>query len=154
MDYCAYRSETNLTNDTCKCSNKKIRVGDGIIPLTMCVHCPWQNRQVDPELLRTTGTPEITVSTPEQTGPTVIQMGVNFSKAMLRQAGAALKGEERFVSTEEYQARLKVCSTCEMQKDGRCLLKSCGCFLSRKAKLSTETCNIGKWDNLSVSGVL
>ena len=59
----------------------------------------------------------------------------------------------KYVSKEEYRKRLELCNSCpdrlkatngkSLKKTSRCPL--CGCFISLKAKLSTENCPADDW---------
>ncbi|MGE0607693.1 MAG: DUF6171 family protein [Pirellulales bacterium] len=48
-----------------------------------------------------------------------------------------------FVTAEEYAARLDVCDTCKLNKDGKC--QACGCTLTRKARAAAWHCPLEKW---------
>jgi hypothetical protein len=64
----------------------------------------------------------------------------NFIKAVNKRA----KDGFRDVDQESYKERLKQCESCDSKtEDWRCL--ECGCFLTIKAKWSTEDCPRNKW---------
>jgi hypothetical protein len=47
------------------------------------------------------------------------------------------------LSTEEYQARLAICDTCDRRRENTCL--ECGCYLALKAKGRAFECPLSKW---------
>ena len=49
------------------------------------------------------------------------------------------------VSFDEYVSRLEKCGWCECLDDQKWKCKSCGCYLTKKAKMSTEKCPKEKW---------
>lgn len=49
----------------------------------------------------------------------------------------------RTVSKEEYEARLRICQTCDQRRGNRCL--KCGCHLTVKAKGRAFKCPLKKW---------
>lgn len=75
-------------------------------------------------------------------GPSTLEMAKNLGKAVVNHTLNAGKN----VSEEDYKKRLEICGGCQFHKDGRCLHKSCGCFLKRKAWWESEKCPIGKWE--------
>lgn len=152
MDFCAYRSDES--ENKCHCSNKMIKVKNGDIPISLCNGCPWQSTTINITMLRPTGSPAITVAGPEIQGPGLVQMAQNFGAAMVTQAKATLEGKETFVPKEIYEQRLEICRGCEWFKNGRCLMKSCGCFINVKARLATSSCpdDPPKWTEYHISG--
>ena len=52
-----------------------------------------------------------------------------------------IKGDH--VNQREYDTRLEICSNCKDRCGKTCCL--CGCYLSKKAKWSTESCPKNKW---------
>jgi hypothetical protein len=54
------------------------------------------------------------------------------------------------VTFEEYMLRLDKCRSCEYLEryDGSC--NKCGCYVLKKAKMSTEKCPDGKWLEKSI----
>jgi hypothetical protein len=52
-----------------------------------------------------------------------------------------LWGEE--VTSDEKQARLEICGSCELRMGKRC--GECGCYLEKKASWSSESCPENKW---------
>jgi len=147
MVNCLYRTSGS------QCSHKNVYTTNQVVNDRICSVCKFRTEKlVDENMVRNSlpqvsGIPQITVSGPEIEGPGIVQLGVNFGGAVLRQVEAGLKGEERYVSQEEYKRRMEICGGCEFQKNGRCLHKKCGCFLARKNKLSTEHCPLDppKW---------
>lgn len=51
------------------------------------------------------------------------------------------------VSTDDYQARLNICDTCDRRRANRCL--ECGCQLSIKARGRAFECPLNKWPAVS-----
>lgn len=47
------------------------------------------------------------------------------------------------VSLNEYLYRLNICNKCEHLDDWKCT--NCGCYLNKKAIMSTEKCPVEKW---------
>ena len=79
-------------------------------------------------------------------GPSLAAMAVHVAQAAGRVAIHAITGQPILLPEPAVQARLAICrSGCSHHANGRCLHRSCGCFLSRKARLATETCPEGKW---------
>lgn len=82
--------------------------------------------------------------------PSTITLAKNFGKAMLNYAKSGFK----HVTVEQYKDRLNICQgdigvkKCEHYDNGRCKHVDCGCFLSKKAWLSTENCPLGKWPKI------
>lgn len=74
--------------------------------------------------------------------PSLAQKGWNFTKAV----GNHIADGFKHVTTEELQARLKICDTCEMRDGDRCNSMNCGCILSIKAKWKSERCPLHKWN--------
>lgn len=140
IDPCIYRNNLDLENNTCYCANKMIKVQNGSIPTQLCQACPWKSTIEDPNMLRPSGFPIITVSSPG-----LVQMAQNFGKSMLKQAGATLAGKPTFVPSDVYKSRLEICGACEYFKKGRCTL--CGCNSALKTQLSTSVCpdNPPRW---------
>jgi len=54
------------------------------------------------------------------------------------------------VTFEEYVLRLDSCYGCEYLEryDGSC--KRCGCYVTKKAKMSTEKCPDGRWSEKNI----
>ena len=74
----------------------------------------------------------------------------NAVGAVGRVVKAVSQGKEVLASEDTLLERLAVCDDCPEStptelpvKDRRCA--QCGCFLSKKAKLKTEKCPMGKW---------
>ena len=49
------------------------------------------------------------------------------------------------VSINDYVYRLTVCETCKQIDKENWSCKKCGCYLDKKAKMSTENCPDDKW---------
>lgn len=76
--------------------------------------------------------------------PTLKDKIYSFAHALAKYVASGFTN----VKTEEYEARLKICETCEHNKGGVCEL--CGCNLSIKAQWATEECPMGKWPKISL----
>lgn len=61
-----------------------------------------------------------------------------FIKALIKYV---LTGEQ--VNQRLYDTRLEICSTCTDRCGKTCCI--CGCYLSKKAQWSTESCPKNKW---------
>lgn len=81
----------------------------------------------------------------------------NFSGAMFRILVQKLKGNDVYVSEEELQSRLDICSRCQYLGEKKnkyyCRAKTCGCNITKEAKwfinkagLKTENCPKGFWE--------
>jgi hypothetical protein len=79
---------------------------------------------------------------------------INASKAAGRLAKAIINNQPVLVSAEEKARRDGICLSCPHYQNGICvnitepdgtIKKGCGCTLSVKATLATETCPQGKW---------
>ncbi len=46
---------------------------------------------------------------------------------------------------ETFEARIKICGSCEHLFRPTWTCKKCGCFMGVKARLDSATCPIGKW---------
>lgn len=74
--------------------------------------------------------------------PTFAQKVFNLGGAITRIVSEGYKE----VDDDVYRARLSQCEKCEFRTpEWVCSHPSCGCYLSKKAVLSTESCPIGKW---------
>lgn len=74
--------------------------------------------------------------------PTFAQKVLNLGGAIARIAAEGYKE----VDDDVYRARLSQCEKCEFRtSEWVCSHPSCGCYLSKKAVLSTESCPIGRW---------
>lgn len=47
------------------------------------------------------------------------------------------------VSVDKYNTRMSICDTCTYRCGTKCGV--CGCYLTKKAKWSTESCPKNKW---------
>lgn len=70
------------------------------------------------------------------------QLG-SFAGAMGRWVAAGLPR----LDDDQVAARLAICGGCDQFADGRC--RVCGCWLLAKARMTTEDCPLGKWNNPS-----
>lgn len=131
---CTRRGE-KLNEDTCECfSNRIYHPMMGIAHIQTCNICPYKNMEDDPDLPK--------VDMPD--GPSLIDMAKSFSKAVAKH----VKNKMEKVTDEQYEIRMKICESCDYLKDRRCTQKSCGCFITRKAKWVSEECPIDKWPKL------
>ncbi|MBR1623596.1 MAG: hypothetical protein IJ675_06780 [Pseudobutyrivibrio sp.] len=67
---------------------------------------------------------------------------VDADTAMIEKYKAALKQQD-MVSDEEYERRLRVCTTCEKLNAGTCM--SCGCYVELRAAAKISKCPTKKW---------
>lgn len=65
---------------------------------------------------------------------------IRFIKAIIRY----IRFGQR-VSIDMYINRLILCKECEHFSNTKWTCKKCGCFLDKKAKMSTEKCPNNKW---------
>lgn len=49
------------------------------------------------------------------------------------------------VSFNQYVDRMKVCSECLMFRNDNWTCGKCGCYIDKKAKMTTESCPENKW---------
>lgn len=84
---------------------------------------------------------------PEPELPSLTDQARNFTKAMGKAAISALAGKQLKVSKQEFQKRISVCKGCLLyiQSKKRCSHPKCGCFIEKKAWLTTEECPAGFW---------
>lgn len=68
-----------------------------------------------------------------------------FIRALLRYA---IYGHFKKVEFGEYAERLNTCSKCEHINRDKWTCGICGCYLTKKAKWSTETCPTEKWNDM------
>lgn len=47
-----------------------------------------------------------------------------------------------------YVTRLNICSKCDYLKDSDWTCSKCGCYLTKKTKMSSETCPDNKWNKV------
>lgn len=65
----------------------------------------------------------------------------NFAEAMLRWGKAGFS----LVPEKELTERLNICYDCPLYDEDSNRCKECGCFVDKKARLSSESCPIDKW---------
>ena len=53
------------------------------------------------------------------------------------------------VSEDIFNNRISICSSCHLYDVNRKKCTKCGCFLDIKARWATESCPLGKWEELS-----
>jgi hypothetical protein len=80
-------------------------------------------------------------------GPSFPKMASNFGKAAVK----FIKNGCKFVTLEQYKARLEQCNKneCGFYNGSRCLHPDCGCFLSKKAWLESEDCPLELWESVN-----
>lgn len=146
---CSYKTNSN------QCQHKKVFTPNQVVNDDICNKCQFRSKLIDSGNLRQS-LPIITVSGPEIKGPSLAQMGINFTKAMVKQVESTLEGNPTFVPKEIYEARLAICRECPFHNKGRCLHGSCGCYLSNKTKLASSVCPLDppKWKEYLGSGTL
>ena len=129
---CNRRGEI-ISEERCKCfTNRILHEEEFIARLTTCQACPYRNMEDDPDMPPVGEKPQ---------GPGAVKLAGNFLKAMTRY----IQDKGRNVSQEEYKARLEVCNNCQFLEGNRCLHMKCGCFVTRKAKMRSQNCPIGRW---------
>ena len=69
---------------------------------------------------------------------------VNAGQAVRRAATAAVSGKQVVADAATVAARKVICNTCP-ERDKRDVCRECGCALSAKQRLLTETCPLGLW---------
>lgn len=75
--------------------------------------------------------------------PALAQQGRNALGAISRVVAALATGAP-VISPEELVTRRRwLCRVCAFSTPRKCT--QCGCFISAKTKLETETCPMGKW---------
>ena len=135
---CSRRGRIVSTN-VCECfSNRIIHPKEGYATIDTCQACPYRNIEDDPELPHYS---EQKHPNSQQELPSKGGMAVNFIKAV----GRHIQDGARKVSKEELEERLKQCDKCVFHKNNRCTHMKCGCFLTKKARLKSENCPIGRW---------
>jgi hypothetical protein len=75
--------------------------------------------------------------------PPLAQQGRNALGAISRLVAALATGGPVLTSKELTKVRRQLCRTCMFQTGRKCA--QCGCFISAKTKLATETCPVGRW---------
>lgn len=76
--------------------------------------------------------------------PPLTTQARNATQALLRAAGAVVRGERLTVPAEEQARRLAICEApCAEWTGTRC--GKCGCFGDWKSRLTTEACPLGRW---------
>lgn len=78
-------------------------------------------------------------SSPPGSPPSLRRQAWNLAKSL----AAFVADGCKLVSKPDYQARLKICDTCEYRRHNRCL--KCGCRLSVKAQGRAFRCPEGRW---------
>jgi hypothetical protein len=71
----------------------------------------------------------------------------NAVKALGRVITAATQGESLLVDAATVESRDSTCKQCPSHEPGLNRCRECGCFLSLKVQLTTESCPLGKWEN-------
>lgn len=85
---------------------------------------------------------------PEKPLPSLVVRAKNVTKAAGRVVKATCKGEKVKAPPELVAARQSACNVCpEKNRKGVCM--SCGCTLSAKQWLLTESCPLGKWPSVA-----
>ena len=82
----------------------------------------------------------------EKQYPSLPQQGKNLASFTWDMLKYAMQNQEAFFVTDEvYDQRISICKKCDWydEKQHRC--KECGCWLDQKAKISLDSCPIGKW---------
>lgn len=79
-----------------------------------------------------------------QKPPSLLKMVGTLAKATIAETKAVI-AKDPPVSEGEYVRRLRLCSTCDLfdKEASRC--RSCGCYMTYKARLRSQQCPVGKW---------
>lgn len=126
-------------DDRVYCRHTSVRSDRNLVPRVACRVCPQ----------RTVPCPE---PRPMPISDELLQIVLGDAKmpAVTTQAWNLLGAVKEFVadglqtvSTEEYQARLQICESCDQRRGNRCL--KCGCHLTVKAKGRAFKCPLKKW---------
>lgn len=86
------------------------------------------------------GTTEVESNKP----PSFLRKTWNYAKALARHTVDGLRN----VPTHTYEHRLSICDACDLNENGVCQHRACGCNLEEKARWRSERCplNPPKWD--------
>jgi len=131
------RSRTTVSHDNLSaiCSHKQVRIQGNLVSRQLCELCT----------LRDTAQPEASVSGSEAL--TFRKLGWDLAVAVT----SFVADGARTVSQSEYEARIRICSTCDRRRGNRC--RECGCQLSLKARGRVFSCPLDKWDKYPVCGI-
>lgn len=148
-----------LGDNKYKCRENKfpvLTVSPDKLPI-ICTMCPNKRQQNINSILideKRIDSNAIDENKDDSQYPSIFGLAKNFGKAMFNYAKSGFKN----VTIEQYKDRLKICQgdidtqRCEHYDNGRCKHVNCGCFLSKKAWLSSEKCPINKWPDLKSTG--
>lgn len=75
--------------------------------------------------------------------PSLAKRTITAARAATRVAKTVITKDNLFVSLEILNQRKAACSTCDREQAGWC--GKCGCALSAKQRLATETCPLDRW---------
>jgi hypothetical protein len=78
----------------------------------------------------------------EKSDPTFATIFNQAKKLLTAVKDRVIKGRD--TTTEEYKQRMDICEGCDRRTENW-TCKECGCFLTIKAKWSTEACPLGNW---------
>ena len=67
---------------------------------------------------------------------------LRFLKSLIRYI---FTGHYQNVSFDEYAKRIEICSKCDKINQHNYSCGVCGCYMDKKAKWSTECCELEKW---------
>lgn len=82
--------------------------------------------------------------------PGLTTRGINLAKAVIHWGLSGFK----CVSEDEYKARIDLCNSCHLLvNETTCAHPKCGCFVTKKASLKTESCPLEKWPSLGTPNV-
>ena len=83
------------------------------------------------------------MTNPEPPLPSMVRQGINFAGAVAEHVATGM----REASPEVIAERMEICHGCPSglyrASDQRC--STCGCFVSAKAKMATESCPESHW---------
>lgn len=116
------------------CQHTRVHVRDSIVHAGICSQCTMRNVECfDPR-------PAPDSLEQARTAPPPLPRKVwNLSKSL----AAFVADGMRFVSRDEYRARLEICDSCPERDGNRC--RQCGCRLSLKARGRAFECPLAKW---------
>ena len=77
--------------------------------------------------------------------PSLLARVAHATQAAARAASAIARRQPLLVAEPERQARLAICQSCDQRRNGWCRHARCGCALTLKARLATESCPLSKW---------
>lgn len=77
--------------------------------------------------------------------PSINQMMVNLAQSVGKNVKSVAAGNSLRITSEEANARLEICKSCEFFNTLQQRCGKCGCYMAVKTYLKAEKCPIGKW---------